>query len=90
MKCPRCVGEGKRSQVYAGGGFSTLVACQPFYDEDGIYHSHDLNTQTWNYSCSNGHRWTVSGTSKCPNCNFGGERTTKFWDEPVESPLKDS
>ena len=37
MKCPTCVAEGERSEVYRGGGISTLMTVHEFYDEDGDY-----------------------------------------------------
>ena len=53
MICPECKKEGKKSIVYPGYGSTTLMYCQPFYDENGKYHHHDMNTTTTPYSCSN-------------------------------------
>ena len=60
MKCPVCVEKGLKSCVYEGGTQTTLMCGQSYYDEDGNYHYNDPNTLTTSYSCSNGHRWSVS------------------------------
>jgi hypothetical protein len=65
MKCPECVKEGKRSQVMPSGSSSTLMYCQPFYDEDGNYHNHDCNVTTTLYRCTEGHEWTEDTTGSC-------------------------
>jgi hypothetical protein len=51
--------------VYPGMSTTTLMYCPPFYDEQGRYHHHDLNTTTTGYRCSNGHEWTESNQPKC-------------------------
>lgn len=73
MKCPECEKPGLKSTLREVGGFSTAMYCEPWYDEDGNYHNHDLNTHTSHYTCSNGHRLAVSKTPKCPSCDFGGD-----------------
>jgi hypothetical protein len=70
MKCPECVKEGRKSTVYPGSGMTTAMACSPYYDEEGVYHFHDRNYTTQNYSCSNGHRWDERSRSKCINCDW--------------------
>lgn len=60
MICEECKKHGLKSCVTPGHGSSTTLYCPPFYDEDGKYHSHDSNTSSYSYSCSNGHRWTAS------------------------------
>ena len=57
MKCPICVESGLKSEVYPTGETVTLMSFQPWYDEDGDYHSHDGNRRRSNYSCSKGHYW---------------------------------
>ena len=57
MKCERCVKEGKRSTVRVEDYTRTLLAVDSYYDEDGFGHSHDPNTSTTTYRCSNGHTW---------------------------------
>jgi hypothetical protein len=78
MKCPVCEKEEKKSCVYPGMSTSTLMYCLPYYDEEGKYHSHDTNTHTTQYSCSNGHNWSESSTGRCPSCDFGKD-STKIW-----------
>ena len=72
MKCPECVKEGKKSNVYPGMGTTTLAYCPPYYDNDGTYHHHDTNRTTMDYSCSKGHNWIESVRPHCPapNCNW--------------------
>ena len=65
MICQECKAAGQTSRVSVGGGCTTAMYCPPFYDEEGKYHSHDLNTVTTSYSCSNGHRWSESGLTPC-------------------------
>lgn len=71
MKCPECVEAGLRSTVRDQGGMVTLVGYHPYYDEDGLYHSHDPNTRTTIFVCSNKHSWIVKSKSPCPNCRYG-------------------
>lgn len=64
MKCPQCEKEGKRSRVYVGQSYSTLLGWTPYYDEDGNWINNDPNTTTTSYHCSEGHffnRVTRSG-----------------------------
>ena len=72
MRCPVCVEEGTASRVFEDGTRSTLMYCEPWYDEEGIYHHHDSNTLTTGLSCSNGHRFTRRGHAGCgaPGCGF--------------------
>ena len=72
MICPECKKEGLKSRVYVGPSTSTLMYCEPFYDEDGKLHIHDLNMRTTNYSCSNGHTWSENHSGKCW-CGWGKE-----------------
>jgi hypothetical protein len=51
--------------VSVGMSMTTLMYCAPFYDEAGRFHSHNPNTTTTQYSCSNGHRWSESVKPKC-------------------------
>ena len=71
MICPRCKILGKRSRVYCYGSFSTLMYSRPFYDEDGSYHYHDINTYTDSYQCSENHKITVTSKGKCESCDWG-------------------
>ncbi len=73
MKCPTCVELGLRSRVTPGAGQRTLMYCPPFYDEDGVLHSHDANTTTTPYSCSNGHQWVETSKPSCRACDWPAE-----------------
>lgn len=76
MKCPFCQADNQKSQVYPGSASSTLVNFTRYYDEDGLYHSHDPNTTTRDYSCSNGHKWREKTKHKCPSCDYGKDSVT--------------
>ena len=65
MKCPECVKNNQKSTMSVGASMTTLMYSAPFYDEEGRYHSHNPNTTTTEYSCSNGHRWSESVKPKC-------------------------
>lgn len=71
MKCPECITEGKKSKIFPGMSTVTAMYCAPFYDEDGKYHHHDLNTTTTSYSCSEGHDWSDSHQGQCGSCDWG-------------------
>lgn len=62
-RCPVCVSEGKRSEVYEGMSSGTLLATHSYYDADGKHHYVDPNIVTTRYSCSRGHRFTVSSST---------------------------
>jgi hypothetical protein len=81
MICSECKKVGKKSKVYSGASSSTLMHCQPFYDEDGKYHNHDMNITTTNYSCSNGHSWQEHYRSSCW-CGWKGQQVN-----PPDRPL---
>lgn len=65
MICPKCKKKGLKSRVFPGTGTTTLMYCQPFYDEQGQYHHHDSNVNTMEYECSNGHHWTEQASGEC-------------------------
>jgi len=71
MICKHCKAEGEVSQVFVGPSRSTCMWNQPFYDEKGVYHSHNTNTVNKSYSCSRGHMWTENVKLSCPNCDWG-------------------
>lgn len=73
MKCSVCQEKGIKSNVYPGASFSTAMGFTPYYDENGKYHLHDMNTMSTSYSCSLGHRWSVSRKGSCPSCDFGSD-----------------
>lgn len=67
MICEECKKEGKKSQVNEGPSMTTCMGFSPYYDEDGKHHSHDPNTSTVSFSCSNGHSWVerIGGSCWC-------------------------
>lgn len=69
MRCPTCKENGEKSRVFPGPTTTTLMSRNVYYDGDGNYHSHDPNTKTTKYTCSNGHEWTEEITPKCPTCD---------------------
>ena len=78
MKCQKCVNAGLKSIVYAHNALQlTLMAFQPFYNEDGIYHCHDPNTHSESWSCSNGHGWFRKWQNACPAPNCGWNDTRR-------------
>lgn len=72
MICPECKKENVKSKVYSGGGSSTLLGWETYYDEDGYFHIHDPNWKTTGYTCSNGHRWAMRSKKECPNSKICG------------------
>ena len=66
MKCPECEQVSLQSKVYVRNGAVTCLGWQPFYDENGTYHSHNPNRHTVSYQCSEGHNWAESHLSRCP------------------------
>ncbi len=70
MLCPECIKKGLKSMVYPGSGSTTCMYFQPFYDEEGKYHHHDGNITTYEYSCSNGHKWVEKSSGSCW-CGWG-------------------
>lgn len=75
MICRRCQSEGTVSKVYDKGCSSTLMGFDAYYDEEGLYHSHDPNQRYCAYVCSNGHSFDVVRRASCGNCDFGGIET---------------
>ena len=72
MKCLECQREGVRSKVFVGVMTSTLMHCPGFYDEEGVYHIHDMNEITTSYTCARGLCWAGAGDKSCPNCDWSG------------------
>jgi NAD-dependent SIR2 family protein deacetylase len=80
-----CKEQKLRSTVTGGGGYSTSMGFQTYNDEDGNYHSHNPNTRSASYSCSNGHMFTISGQDKCPSCDYGaGTRKINAFDKTTK------
>lgn len=57
--CPTCKAEGRRSTVTQGAAYAALVHIPRIYDEDGYLISSPSPPGWQNYTCSNGHQWTV-------------------------------
>lgn len=73
MICEKCKDLGLRSKLFEGASYRTAVMGGNFYDEAGRRHIHDPNTTTTDYSCSQGHRFTVTTMVRCPatGCDHG-------------------
>lgn len=86
MRCPQCVESGERSCVYPRETTSTLRMHGRFYDEDGVFHHHDPNWTSTEFSCSHGHRWATRWRAACPAGDYPAakETTTLAPREPVE------
>lgn len=80
MICPKCKELNQKSTIYIGGSYCTSMYCPPYFDEDGKYHNHDLNSSVSNYTCSNGHRLKVQHGNKCLSCGFGYEESVTVED----------
>jgi len=70
MKCPVCEENALKSTIVPMGGSSTMMYCDPYYDEEGVYHDHDYNSTNSAYRCSNGHVWTCISYQRCPSCDW--------------------
>ncbi len=68
MKCPECMKEGKKSCVMISYSSTTDMGWQPYYDEDGEFHSHNPNWKGRTLSCARGHTWHESYRDQCPSC----------------------
>lgn len=73
-KCVTCVEQGLRSRLFVGGTSSTLMGVDYYYDEEGEMHNHDPNWRSTRYSCSLGHKFTVSRKLRCPAGDYGDEQ----------------
>lgn len=82
-KCPFCVEEGLKSILYPNGSSETLMGWKSYYDEEGLYHSHNPNITTTNYSCSNGHNYNIEIKYGCYNC--GTITNSKIIDLKIKS-----
>ena len=83
-KCSQCAKENKKSSVYIGSSWSTLMNSTSFYDKEGRYHYHDPNITTTGYRCSNGHEWSIdTGGSQC-TFKHDEQEEPEEPDEPTE------
>jgi hypothetical protein len=78
MKCLTCLEEGRKSTITPHGGSTICMGFSPYYDEEGKYHSHDPNTSSFWYSCSNGHEWGESSYRACPSCDYATEAKARM------------
>lgn len=81
-RCPVCVEANVKSKVFDRGTVATLLGWHPFYDEDGVHHSHDLNRRKTAYQCSNGHSFGVEKYQHCPNCDWRRDEVTLLLPSP--------
>ena len=73
MKCPRCKDLKMKSEVYSLGSSTTLIGGMgPYWDSEGVQHSHDPNWITSHYKCSRGHQWSDTYQRDCiaKNCDW--------------------
>jgi hypothetical protein len=77
MKCQKCVANGLRSRVHVGMSTSTLMGWTPYYDEDGEFHNDDPNIHSTDYSCTQGHSWSVSSQR--------GKETIRYDDDSISA-----
>lgn len=69
MICEECKKSEQKSIVYPGVCQRTLNYCPPYYSEDGKYHVHDSNRIVQEFTCSNGHHWSIRlSYPPCPTC----------------------
>jgi len=80
MTCVKCKELGQKSVLTSGYTTVTAMYFEPFYDENGVFHSHNRNVRKSTYNCSNGHAIVVSSTAMCPSCNFGGQESVSVVD----------
>ena len=62
IECPKC----KSRSLSIDFSTETLLYCQPFTDDDGRLHHHDINTTTTHCTCKKcRHSFTKSHTGSC-------------------------
>lgn len=77
MKCPECIKQGLRSRVKPDLTpkirHAVYIIVKTYWDEDGVYHSHDPEITTTHYLCSNGHEFSKTRQNPCgaPGCDYG-------------------
>ncbi len=67
--CSICADRGDKSILREYGCAVTDMGWYPYYDENGMRHSHNPNGVGYYLECSNGHEWWPNNT--CPNCDYG-------------------
>lgn len=76
MICEKCKEEGLTSKVYTESMAHYCMAWEPYYDEQGVFHSHDVNHNGSLYRCSRGHVFHVNNIPTCPakNCDWNKDK----------------
>jgi len=89
-RCETCVSEGERSKVYLPQYSITtaMIDPPPYYDEEGRFHRHVANTNTAEWTCSRGHRWTVRSRPACPAGDVPGLHEVTFTANPDPDPTQ--
>lgn len=70
MICKECQKANQKSRISILGVATTDMLCPSYYDEEGVYHHHDINIITESFQCSNNHRWTTGKHPRCPSCDW--------------------
>jgi hypothetical protein len=90
VKCPECVRLGTQSKLFMPTGYccTDMGGSQTFYDEEGHYHHHEVNSATGQGHCTNGHILTVTGSTVCPasDCDYGQPQKITFVPPPPPQP----
>ena len=94
MICDRCKEQGLKSTITERGMAHYAMFWEPYYDEEGNYHSHDINNNGSLYHCSKGHNFFVRNVPQCPteDCEWNIENVswvqTFSEDDPPRKPEK--
>lgn len=89
MKCQQCVEEGLTSRVFSRGATRTLMAGGgEHWDEEGVRHYHEINTENALYECSNKHLFCIKGKPECgaEGCAYGGWSAQLVVERPAPKP----
>ena len=66
-RCPICHRQGTPSRAYIKSTETTLMCKEAYFDETGVWHSHDPNRTMRSLRCGNGHEWQeISYRDPCP------------------------
>jgi hypothetical protein len=90
MKCPKCVELGLKSRLNGDGfGLSTDMGALRYWDEEGRHHTHDPNSHSTHYWCSNGHNISIyrKDSCECWGCEYKGEIKVYYYPESVSDGI---
>ena len=96
MKCPECQKENKISSMWLQDemygtlneeGELEVEISKKYWDEEGVFHTHDPNPHKRIYQCSNNHVWSVTTYAKCWDTCFWDPPHTITWD-PTQEPAR--